>query len=133
MASFVKPTDTINFTDNTTNNVRNTYTVPLFNQINAGNTIKASHMNTLRDFVSKVRSHTHTLVEFSAIGVSGNLQQTTEHNRISSKLKTSSGTIPWVLMTANRDIGEIIRLSHFQSLRNPINEVITHKHEFNDT
>lgn len=122
-------TRTTNGTSLNASSIRSTYTTPLRAQIQSGNTIRASHLNSLRDFVSLIRNHTHTLVEFSDVGTySGN----TSHNRTTSIVKIGS-SIPGNLNVASRNSGTIIDDSHHKVLRDAVNGVRSHKHEFTDS
>lgn len=133
MATRIGTTDNPDFEGSNTTVVRNTYTVPLLGQINSGKSIKASHINTLRDFVSTVRNHTHELREYISIDLYGNTGKTVSALRTTSIVKSSNGVVSGDLILPDRNLGEVIQLTHFNGLQTPINNVVSHTHTYNDT
>lgn len=113
--------------------VRTTYTNPLRSRIQTGNTIRASDLNLLRDFISTVRNHRHTLVEYTSIGEFGNRQSTVPVNRTASTVADSTNQILGTLNLPNRSRGEKIESIHHNLLRIPARNLRSHSHQFTDS
>lgn len=129
MASTTRTTDGTNLN---ASSVRSTYTNELRNQIQTGKKIRATHMNSLRDFVNTIRNHRHTLREFSSVGTFGNLPLSNSNNRTTTIVKVGN-TIPGNLNVADRNSGTIIEDDHHRVLRDAVNGMRSHKHEFTDS
>lgn len=129
MASTTRTTDGTNLN---ASSVRSTYTDSLRNQIQPGKKIRATHMNSLRDFVNTIRNHRHTLTEFSSVGTFGNLPFSNSNDRTTTIVKVGN-SIPGNLNVADRNSGTIIQESHHNILRNAVNGMRSHKHEFTDS
>jgi len=125
-------TRTTNGTNLDASSVRNTYTNELRNQIQTGKKIRATHMNSLRDFVNTIRNHRHTLTEFSAVGNFGNLPLSNSNNRTTTIVKVGNNILG-NLNVADRNSGTLIEESHHRILRDAVNGMRSHKHEFTDS
>jgi len=125
-------TRTTNGTNLNASSVRSTYTNSLRDQIQSGKKIRASHMNSLRDFVSTIRNHRHTLTEFSTVATFGNTGSSNSRNRTTSIVKLGN-SIPGNLNVADRNSGTLIEESHHRILRDAVNGMRSHKHEFTDS
>ena len=106
--------------------LRTTYTTPLLTQIAAGNTVLASHLTTLKNFINAVAPHTHTLTDYSKIYEFGNTGSTL------SSVKTVSA-VTGATVSSTYATGALISAAHYTELRNAVEVLRSHSHAWDDT
>lgn len=106
--------------------LRNTYTTPLLAAIQQGSIIQASHLTSIAAFINELRTHTHTLTEYTSIKEFGNLTTGT----VFTNRTTSASDIAAVSLSVAS--GNTVTAAHYTALSNGTNDARQHRHTFSD-
>jgi len=100
----------------------------LRSSFSAGNTVRATHMRTLRDTIETLRVHTHSYTDFDNVAVFGNVGQ----NRSQVKNTTVSSTPAMTITDNDLRTGAIISSNHYNQLAVSANGLRNHTHSYTD-
>lgn len=128
-----------NFESYVTSSTRtaSSYTIPggiasqisgLRNSFSAGNTVRATHMRTLRDTIETLRVHTHSYTDFDNVDAFGDSGQ----NRSQVKNTKVSSTPAMTITDNDLRTGAIISSNHYNQLAVSTNGLRNHTHSYTD-
>lgn len=105
--------------------LRTTYTTPLLAAIQQGTTIEASHLNSIAAFINELRTHTHTLTDYTSINEFPNTGSTVFTSRTTSVTDISAVSLAV-------SAGNSITATNYTTLQAGVNDARQHRHTFSD-
>lgn len=121
-----------------TTDVKSTYTNELREYFKEGRTIKAEHLLKLQTAINAISAHTHNYTDYYMIGVFGDGSIRSDATRSINRTTTTSRKSDGTALSSNnfyttevrRGVG--IQDTHFNLLKDKINDLRNHSHRYTD-